>query len=130
MVGRKGTIGKVHYVCSDFWAHDTSLYVIDFHGNIPKFVFYLSDYLGLAKYGTKSGSPSLNRNDIHPLNVASPQPNEQDEIVRILENAELHIAGLKSSIGKLKRLKTGLMQDLLTGKKRVTNLIKKETVAV
>ncbi|MFH1800915.1 MAG: restriction endonuclease subunit S, partial [Candidatus Omnitrophota bacterium] len=58
VVGRKGTIGKVHYLENDFWAHDTSLYVTNFYGNSEKYFYYLFTHLDLARYGTKSGSPS------------------------------------------------------------------------
>ena len=34
VTGRSGTIGKVTYVESDYWPHNTSLWVTDFKGNI------------------------------------------------------------------------------------------------
>ena len=45
VIGRKGTLGKVFYLDSDFWPHDTTLWVKDFHGNDPKFVFYFGSSL-------------------------------------------------------------------------------------
>ena len=41
VTGRSGTIGKVHYVETDYWPLNTSLYVTNFHGNHPKWVFYM-----------------------------------------------------------------------------------------
>ena len=38
VTGRSGTIGKVTYVESDYWPHNTSLWVTDFKGNNPKYV--------------------------------------------------------------------------------------------
>jgi len=33
VLGRKGVVGSVYYVSSDYWPHDTTLWVKDFHGN-------------------------------------------------------------------------------------------------
>ena len=129
VVGRKGTIGKVHYIEHDFWAHDTSLYVTNFRGNNERFIFYLFDYLDLARYGTKSGSPSLNRNDIHPLLIGLPSLDEQNQIITILMGCDYRLDSLNGALGKLRSLKTGLMQDLLTGKRRVTALLNEKEVA-
>ena len=39
IIGRKGSLGTVFYVEENYWPHDTSLWVKDFHGNDPKFVY-------------------------------------------------------------------------------------------
>ena len=127
VVGRKGTIGKVHYLDRDFWAHDTSLYVTNFFGNHERFVYYLFTHLDLARFGTKSGSPSLNRNDIHPLWIGLPSLDEQVRITRVFSHCDEHIASLESELSKLQSLKSALMQDLFTGKKRVTSLLVPES---
>lgn len=44
---------------------------------------------------------------------------EQNKIVEIIKNADKHISTLKTELSKLLSIKTGLMQDLLTGKVRV-----------
>jgi len=123
VVGRKGSIGNVHYIDSDFWAHDTSLFVTNFFGNHEKYVYYLFSNLKLERFGTKSGSPSLNRNDIHPLLVGIPNSTEQRKIVRVLSECDKSLTGFSEELEKNKRRKTGLMQDLLTGNVRVTALL-------
>ncbi len=119
VVGRKGTIGKVHFIETKFWAHDTSLFTTDFFGNIPLFVYYLCVWLDLGRFGTRSGSPSLNRNDIHPLNIACPNYDEQERIIIRLIACDKKIQTLNEDLIKLNKIKQGLMQDLLTGKVRV-----------
>lgn len=116
VVGRKGTIGKVHFITSDFWAHDTSLYVTDFHNNFEKYVFFLCTNLNLSRYGTRSGSPSLNRNDIHPIPLGVPTIEEQKMIVKRLDTIDTKIDTNFTALNKLISLRSGLMQDLLTGK--------------
>jgi type I restriction enzyme S subunit len=131
VVGRKGTIGNVHYLQQSFWAHDTSLYVTNFFGNDEKYFYYLFIHLDLARFGTKSGSPSLNRNDIHPIWIGLPEFTEQNQIANILTECDCQINSHSSNLAKIKRLKTSLMQDLLTGRKRITALLKeKESAAL
>lgn len=125
VVGRKGSIGRVHYIQSDFWAHDTSLYVTNFHGNDVLFIYQLLSWLDLQKYGTKSGSPSLNRNDLHPLKLAIPPVAEQIEIRKVLMHVYKRTSLLHRKLNHLTGLKKALMQDLLTGKVRA-NVDQKE----
>lgn len=123
IVGRKGSIGTVHFVETDFWAHDTSLFVTNFFGNDQRFVFHLFDFMQLGQYGTKSGSPSLNRNDLHPKLVGRPSLGEQRGIVGIISAYSERLTKSIHERAKLRQLKSGLMDDLLTGRVRVTPLL-------
>ncbi|MFM7189503.1 MAG: restriction endonuclease subunit S, partial [Microcystaceae cyanobacterium] len=67
IIGRKGTLGSVHYSESDYWPHDTTLWVTDFKGNCPKFIYYFLPLLELQKYDVGSSNPTLNRNFIHEI---------------------------------------------------------------
>lgn len=40
IIGRKGSLGTVFYIEQNYWPHDTTLWVKDFYGNYPKFVYY------------------------------------------------------------------------------------------
>ena len=65
VVGRSGaSFGQVHYCESDFWPHNTGLYVTDFQGNNPRFAFYFLKALDFSRYNSGSAQPSLNRNFI------------------------------------------------------------------
>jgi type I restriction enzyme S subunit len=48
---------------------------------------------------------------------------EQKRIGFLLEENQKNLNQLMSNVKKLRSLKTALMQDLLTGKKRVTDLL-------
>lgn len=67
VTGRYGTLGEMHYYNGDYWPHNTALYVTDFNGNIPKYVYYLLTCLGRLNTGDKSTVPGINRNDLHEL---------------------------------------------------------------
>ena len=85
VIGRSGAgFGSAHYCTGDFWALNTGLFVSDFRGNDPKFVFYLLDYLDFTKYNSGGAQPSLNRNFIYPISVQLPPQREQTQIAGVL----------------------------------------------
>lgn len=69
--GRSGTLGEVMFTNVPAWPLNTCLWVKDFKGNDPKYVYYLLKTLDLAQYNAGAGVPTLNRNhlDSLPLNV-------------------------------------------------------------
>jgi len=69
--------------------------------------------LGVAVQG-------INLRDVRRITVAFPPPVEQIRIGNILDNIESLGNEERRGLEKLKKTKTGLMQDLLTGKVRVT----------
>ncbi|MCZ8025257.1 MAG: restriction endonuclease subunit S [Microcystis sp. LE19-10.1B] len=58
---------------------------------------------------------------------AFPSYNEQERIYAVLNSHDEINKNEKHKLKKLQRLKTGLMQDLLTGKVRVTDLLNQKT---
>jgi type I restriction enzyme S subunit len=68
-VGRSGTIGKVHYYNRETWVHNTAMYVSDFKGNCPLYLYYLLDNLDFENLKSSSVVPSLNRNYVYPMKV-------------------------------------------------------------
>jgi type I restriction enzyme S subunit len=63
----------------------------------------------------------LNTGLLSNLLLAIPEPTEQDEIVRRIEDFNSSLGAQESEIVKLKKLKEGLLYDLLTGNPRLTN---------
>ena len=119
VTGRSGTLGKVHYVESDYWAHNTTLWVTNFLGNYPLYIYYLYSSLKLERFGSGSGVPTLNRNDVHDYYVAVPPLLEQQAIARVLSDTDALINALDKLIAKKRDIKKAVMQELLTGKTRL-----------
>ena len=67
-IGRSGNVGTP-YIYDKCWAHNTVLYIDDFKGNNPLYLYYLLKTLPLSSFGGGSAVPTLNRNHIHPLLV-------------------------------------------------------------
>ncbi len=120
VTGRSGTIGNVHFVEDDFWPHNTALWVTDFKLNDPKFVFHFLTSVGLERFGTGSGVPTLNRNDVHEFHVSVPSLlAEQAAIAAVLADMDAELAMLEARRAKTRDLKQAMMQELLTGKTRL-----------
>ena len=109
VTGRSGTIGNLHYIETHYWPHNTALWVTDFKGNIPLYVFYMYQRLGLSRFGTGSGVPTLNRNDVHGTKIYLPRPEEQtsisdflstlDNLITLHQRKLCQIATMKARIG-------------------------------
>lgn len=81
VTGRSGSIGKVHFVPSDFWPLNTALWVRDFHGNDPEWVRYLLEWFDLGRFARGAAVPTLDRNLVHGEEVPVPPLEEQRRIV-------------------------------------------------
>ena len=89
VTGRCGTVGQVFYVEDDFWPLNTSLYVRDFKGNRPRFIYYLLQLIDWIGFNDKSGVPGINRNDVHMSHVVLADKDEQkiiEEFLGILDD--------------------------------------------
>ena len=92
-IGRSGSAGKVHYYEESAWVHNTALYLTDFKGNNPKYLYYLLQLLHLEKLCGSSVIPSLNRNVVYPMVVNFHENrHEQDAIANILSLIDKKIA--------------------------------------
>lgn len=90
-IGRSGNIGTP-FIYDTAWAHNTTLYVDDFKGNNPLYLYYLCKTIPFANYKGGSAVPTLNRNHIHPLEVKfCPDVSDQTRIANILSSLDAKI---------------------------------------
>ena len=119
VIGRKGTLGKVFYTESDYWPHDTTLWVKDFKGNEPRFVYYLFAGLNVKKLDSGAANPALNRNQVHPIEVTWPQVAQQKALVETLDALEEETQRLarlyERKHAALEALKKSLLHQAFTG---------------
>jgi type I restriction enzyme S subunit len=71
------------------------------------------------KVSMRSGIPKINRAELGEYETALPPLDEQKRIEEVLVEHDQNVGAERSYRGKLQQLKTGLMQDLLTGRIRV-----------
>lgn len=120
LVGRKGTAGAVHYVDTDYWPHDTTLWVKEFGDNSRRYIYYKLVSMNLASFDTGSSNPTVNRNLVHPVKVSWPPRNEQESISTYLDYETARLDNLRtkveSAIDRLKEYRTALITAAVTGK--------------
>jgi len=84
----------------------------------PRFILYsiLSDAVTAQIEALVVGSnyPAINSNDVRRLKVLAPPYTEQTNIAEVLSTVDRAIEQTEALIAKQQRIKTGLMQDLLT----------------
>lgn len=112
VTGRSGTIGKVHFVEGDYWPLNTSLYVTNFHGNEPRWVYYLLQSFGLERFSQGAGVPTLNRNLIHGEPIKVPPLSEQRRIAAILDQADALRAKRREALAQLDRLTQSIFIEM------------------
>jgi type I restriction enzyme S subunit len=84
IIGRKGTVGAVHFSPKPCWPIDTTFYVTDPDPNVLRFKYYLLKSLGLEHMNADSAVPGLNREAAHARKVRIPPLSDQRAIAHIL----------------------------------------------
>lgn len=77
IIGRKGTVGKVHLSNSPCWVSDTAFYVKYDYPDDAYFTYYLLSTLGLENMNTDAAVPGLNRENAHRLEIQVPGEAEE-----------------------------------------------------
>lgn len=119
ITGRSGTIGKVTYFDGPCWPLNTTLFVRDFKGSDPRFVYHFLSSFPLSQHATGTGVPTLNRNDVHAVEVRWPEPEEQSRRGQILDGLEVACLSARAALEASRKLKATLARDLLSGRVRV-----------
>ncbi len=61
ILGRKGTIDRVHFATGRFWTIDTAYYLSNFAESVPLWLFYFLQTIDLRQMNEATGVPSLSR---------------------------------------------------------------------
>jgi len=114
VIGRKGTIGAVTWVDSDFWPIDTTYYVKTKRDDTNlRWLFYELTYLNPSRFKLSDVVPGLKRELVYSMITSIPPLPEQQKIAEVLSAIDAAIEQTDAVIAKIERLKKGLMQELL-----------------
>ncbi|HHQ4465315.1 TPA: restriction endonuclease subunit S [Aeromonas veronii] len=92
VTGRYGTLGEMYFVEGKYWPHNTALYVQNFKGNDPKYIYYLLSCLGRIRTSDKSAVPGVNRNELHEMVIPAIEDKKlQVAIRKVLEAVDKKI---------------------------------------
>lgn len=106
--GRSGTIGQVFYINERCWPLNTALWVKDFKGTPPLYVYYKLRELELDKRVMGFAAvPTLNRNDVHQIATAIPPHQvfiEFDRYINIVHQQKYNLERQLSCLERTKEL--------------------------
>lgn len=80
----------------------------------PLFLYYVLTNIDFADFVQSGAVPSINQGQLSNISIQLPKPNEQIQIAKILSTIDRAIEQTEALIAKQQRIKTGLMQNLLT----------------
>lgn len=130
VITTRGTVGNIAYYhdrvsFENLRINSGMLIIRNKEKNIENKFLYNSfrDYIFENEYKkmvSGSAQPQLPVKDFCNFNIMIPKHHEQNVINKFIDETNSPVEITFEEIQKLKKIKTGLMQDLLTGQRRVT----------
>ncbi|MXX65035.1 MAG: hypothetical protein F4Z36_08235 [Acidimicrobiia bacterium] len=114
IIGRKGSIGQIHWSEDGFWPIDTTYYLNPRVKLDLRWILGALNQLGLKLLGSSTGVPGLNRNDAYQRKVPVPPLKEQKRIAEILDSLDQTIQATEQLITKHRKIQTGLIDQFFT----------------
>lgn len=120
ITGRSGTIGKVHFIENNYWPLNTALYIKDFKGNVPKYIYYFLQSINLSIYASGAGVPTLNRNFVHSEYFTITEDIDmQIQSIRVLddlqENIKYIVSKYQQKLSNLEELRKSILEKAFKG---------------
>lgn len=113
--------GYVNLIEQRFWSGGHCYTLRDLQVERGYLFFWLKyEQIKIMKLRVGSGLPNIQKGDLSKFEVAVPERREQVAIAEILANAEAQVARHGRDRESLRREKKALMQQLLTGRRRVS----------
>jgi type I restriction enzyme, S subunit len=123
VTGRYGTVGEVFWIEGPYWPLNTSLYVADFRGSDPRWVYHLLRVTPLNVDAEKSAVTGINRNVVGQLRLPVPPVDEQRRLALLLDHAEQQVIAVRAVIthhvALLKDRRQAVITAAVTGQTKV-----------
>lgn len=121
--------GKLRAYLRKFWFADTGglcsteIWALrarpGVEGRFVRYVVEMDRFIELASGGYGTHMPRSDWGVVRKLELAVPPIEEQRAIALLLQDSDTEIAALRGRLGKARAIKTGMMQQLLTGRVRL-----------
>ena len=118
---RGSSCGTVNFTPGKCWITGNAMVLnVDNNRDVNKsFFYYLISNSSFVNLISGSGQPQIVRQPLLKFELRIPPLKEQTAIAEVLTAADREIDLAKEKLERLRRQKRGLMQQLLTGKKRI-----------
>lgn len=115
VTGRSGSLGTVLYIHEDFWPLNTTLWTKEFKRVTPIYAHHLLSDLKLERFNGGAAVPTLNRNDVHDLEVVFSGENLVAKFTELLQPTYDQIKTLTLQNQKLRQARDLLLPRLMRG---------------
>ena len=124
LIGRQGALcGNVLYVEGKFFASEHAIVTTPLAKTDISWLSFVLRDMNLNQYSESSAQPGLSVEKLLELYVPYPPVREQEAIAEVLCDADAHIESLEQQLTKKRHLKQAAMQELLSGKKRLSGFV-------
>lgn len=115
----KLSIGRLAFAGSDLFTNEAICSFNDLKAN-PEYIYYALQRVDFSLYGKQAVKGfTLNKASLKLVEVAIPSLAEQNAIARTLSDIDAELTALEARRNKVRQLKQGMMQELLTGRIRL-----------
>ena len=122
VMGRSGNIGRPRLYMERCWAHNTTLFVKEFKGSNPYWVYYMLCTIDYSQFRGGSAVPTLNRNHVHSFEISIPPVNQQNEFADQILPLLLMMENKRKENNILSELRDSLLPKLMSGEIDVSNI--------
>lgn len=113
ITGRKGTLGKPHFVQSNSWVIDTAFAIKPHKGLLAKFVYWQIQSIDLSELQESTAIPSLSREALYATPLPIPPLAEQERIIQKIESCFENIDTTEANLTKIEALLEKYRESLL-----------------
>lgn len=120
--GNGANVGYIHYYKGKFNAYQRTYVLTGFFESIIYVKYYLEKYLAdrISAEVNAGNTPYIKMDTLTDMIIKlPPQKDEQIAIAQVLSDMDLEIEALEEKLEKVKTIKQGMMQELLTGRIRL-----------
>jgi type I restriction enzyme S subunit len=119
IVGRKGSVGEVHYSAGPCSPIDTTYFIDDLKGMPFRYWFHFLKHLNLRNLNKSTAIPGLSREDAYLLKVSLPPLNEQKRIADKLDALLARVDACRERLDRvpviLKRFRQAVLAAATSG---------------
>lgn len=120
IIGRKGTVGSVHWSEDDFFPIDTTFYASMKSPSISlEYLYFTLSGLHLESMNSDSAVPGLNRSEALSKKIRIPEPESLYNFTKQTREMFSHTHARRSESRTLAELRDTLLPQLMSGKLRV-----------